>query len=571
MSCSYSHWLTGWRRIFCGFLLSLSLLTCSAETNAPEVWLNHYSLDQFAGATEEDWSRLKPGLTTTFFYLHTLWDGVIPRDFYITPEQLRKTLVTLRKRNTAIAIEGGYFDWKPYLSDANDPQSKIYAQIPYRDIQPGIGAATAATELNKMRNLIELGEAPDFLLLDGPMRRLTVPGQDQPGSIASGLSQEKAAKEVVGYMKAMRRQFPNVKFVVILNFPNWGWKGGPAYHQTPGGTPPMNWGDAHQAMESLFNELSRHQLELHAIQADFPWRYYLEKSSDPVSATVNWRARLSELEKYARRKDARFNLVLNSESGYLSAKQFSEDSLRYLDGYLANGGQPDAVLVQSWYPHPKDVLPVTETYTSGWLAGQFIDRLREFDSGKTPIAAPPPVVREFNRSEASGLCHLMEFLEPEATKEIIQKAKSRWLELPVDPPAAQAAEVLTNLRIRAATIQKKHPNWVVVYKENNQCKLKSANPTQLNSMDSKVVLEVVNLTKTSKQLTAWIDHHRHRSMKPVWIPPSGSRLIAVDLDSEELDPSSFSLNLGLPESDSAPASLTLSKTNLLPISKPSLK
>ncbi|RPJ32697.1 MAG: hypothetical protein EHM17_12610 [Verrucomicrobiaceae bacterium] len=50
---------------------------------------------------------------------------------------------------------------------------------------------------------------PDFIMLDDPMRRLTVPGQDSLGQVFTGMADDAAAaREVCAYMKTMRRQFP---------------------------------------------------------------------------------------------------------------------------------------------------------------------------------------------------------------------------------------------------------------------------------------------------------------------------------------------------------------------------
>jgi len=76
-------------------------------------------------------------------------------------------------------------------------------------LAPGIGEHTARVEIAKLRSIWQAGHPPDFIMLDDPMRRLTVPGQDSLGQVFTGMADDAAAaREVCAYMKTMRRQFP---------------------------------------------------------------------------------------------------------------------------------------------------------------------------------------------------------------------------------------------------------------------------------------------------------------------------------------------------------------------------
>ncbi len=506
-------------------------LTAENQHEGPKVWLNHYQLGTLANAQDSDWPVTREGLDTAFFAINTLWPMKRPMRLSIAPAQAAAAAANLHRKGIHIGVECGYFDHSETLRTPGDPASDVVASALPPKIVAGVGERTARVEIAKIRSWWQAGHVPDYLVLDDPMRRLTVPGQDSPGQLLQGMPDyASAAAEVAAYMRIMREKFPAVKFVVILNFPNWGWKGEPAFSMAPGRVGPMNWGDAHLAMETLFTTLDQGGQRIHAIQGDFPWRYFAEQPPDAVAATVDWPGRILQLEQYARGKGVQFNLTANSETGYVSAKAFAEDSLKYLDAYLAAGGKPDRFVVQSWYPHPEELLPESKPYTGTWLAARFIERLSEIRTG-SPVAAEPRKPRQFDRSEPEALLHLLKRLAPDEWKSLATPILETWLDRQEDPPVSLASAHLLALRAAVAKAAGGKPKATVVLRDDKAESAIGLLPLRLKPGSTQVcIVEVICSASKPELGTAWMEHSKAETMTPVWFSPGGSRLLAVDLD-----------------------------------------
>lgn len=513
-------------------LLALTgLLTAESRSEAPKVWLNHYKLGGLATAADSDWAVTRGGIDTAFFAINTLWPMDQPMKLSIPPQVAAATAEKLHKSGIKIGVECGYFDHAAILKTPQNPASNVVGSRETPSLAVGVGERVARIEIAKLRSLWQAGHPPDYLILDDPMRRLTVPGQDNVGQILQGMPDyPSAAREVTSYMKMMREKFPAVKFVVILNFPNWGWKGEPAFSMAPGRVGPMNWGDAHVAMEALFTSVKNGGQSIHAIQGDFPWRYFAEQPPDAVAATVDWPVRILELEQYAHGKGVNFHLTTNSETGYVSAKAFSEDSLKYLDAYLAVGGKPESFVVQSWYPHPENLLPEREAYTGTWLTARFIERLREIQVG-SPVAVDLRKPRPFDRSEPEALLHLLKRIDPPTWGKLAPAVLEKWLDNKEDPPASVASLQLRSLREAVASAIVGKPKATVVLRDESAQTAQGMPPLDIVRGTSKTcIVEIVCASTKSELATVWVENSTEEPMTPVWMSPGGSRLLMVNIN-----------------------------------------
>lgn len=531
--------------------LFLPGLSPAAESAPPKIWLNHFKLGTLAHASDEDWPVMREGLDTAFFGINTLWPLERPTSLSISPADAAATAARLHANGIRIGVECAYFDHRVRIVEPGNPASPVVPERGLPELVPGIGAYTARAEIAKLSSLWQAGHPPDFIVLDDPMRRLTVPGQDSMGQLFTGMADYPAAAgEVVAYMETMRQQFPEVKFVVILNFPNWGWKGQPAFLLSPGRTSPLNWGDAYDAMETLFSAVKRAGLEIHAIQGDFPWRYYNQKPVNAIAATVDWPQRILELERYARDKGVGFNLVVNSETGYLSAAAFARDTLQYLDAYLADGGRPDHFAVQSWYPHPAQLLPESDPEACAWLAARFIERLHAIHAGDPPKpSAPQPT--PLDRAEPEALLSLLEFLDPAAHGRLAPQVSERWLSHKEDPPVAVAAAELLGLREAAARASAGLPKATVVIGDQDARLANGQNPLPPPAAGSPTrwLVEVPSIASGSRLITAWVDGSDSTPMAPVWVARGMSSLLAVEVDPALVKDDAITLCLGEPGSE----------------------
>lgn len=522
-------------------------LTAEKRAEAPKVWLNHFKLGGLAAAEDSDWSVTRGGTDTAFFAINTLWPMDQPMKLSIPPQVAAATAEKLHKNGIKIGVECGYFDHAGTLKNPQDPASNVVGSREAPSLVVGVGERVARVEIAKLRSLWQAGHPPDYLILDDPMRRLTVPGQDNLGQILRGMPDyPSAAQEIAAYMRVMREKFPAVKFVIILNFPNWGWKGEPAFSMAPGRVGQMNWGDAHVAMEAMFSELKKSGQSIHAIQGDFPWRYFAEQPLDAVAATVDWPGRILQLEQYAREKGVHFHLTTNSETGYVSAQAFSEDSLKYLDAYLAVGGKPDRFVVQSWYPHPESFLPESKSYTGTWLAARFIERLREIQIG-SPVAAEVLKTRPFDRSEPEALLHLLKRIDPSEWNKLSPAVLDKWLDNKEDPPASVASLQLKSLREAVGSAVVGKPKATVVIRDGSAQAATGMPSLELVRGATKTwIIEIVCATSKSELATVWVENSTEEPMTPVWISPGGSRLLMVNVNPVRKNNGAITLCIGKP-------------------------
>jgi hypothetical protein len=518
----------------------------AGEMPPPKIWLNHFKLGSLADARDEGWPVTREGLDTAFFGINTLWPLKWPLPLSIPPETAAKTAAKLHANGIRIGVECGYFDHRARLTEPDNPASTVVPEHELPLLAPGIGEHTARVEIAKLRPIWQAGHPPDFIMLDDPMRRLTVPGQDSLGQLFTGMADyPTAAREVVAYMHTMRQQFPKVKFVTIINFPNWGWKGQPAFLVPPGRTTPLNWGDAYDAMETLFAVVTEAGLDIHAIQADFPWRYYNQKPANAIAATIDWPQRLLSLERYARVKGVGFNLVVNSETGYLSAEAFAKDTLQYLDAYLADGGRPDHFVVQSWYPHPEQLLPESEPDACAWLCARFIERLRAIHAGSPPKPSTPQPT-PLDRAEPEVLLQMLEFLDPPTHQRLAPQVNERWLNHHEDPPVALAAEELMGLRTAVSQAAAGKPRATVVIGDQELRPARGLKPLPppATGQTAKWLVEVASTASASKLLTVWVDGSTSKPMSPVWVARGMSSLLAVEVDPALVKDGAVTLCLG---------------------------
>ncbi len=360
----------------------------AAEAKRPEVWLTHYHPERLVSEHLE-WDFVRRHLYAMEFYLNAV--------AYLTPrDELAVCLKELRASGIKVAVECGHFDWRPLDLDFSKSNPRGISEKPREKLKPGVGAETAKDEIAKLTNLQAAYGPPDYLVLDGPIRRLAHPqghGHNfKPDSDVKGFERpEEVAAEIAGYMRTWQAKYPKVQFILLTNFPNWGWKGGMAYWGS--GPEGQFFGDYYVWLKGVLHYLEAQGLTPAGIRADSPYEhtkgtYNIYGTPWPVPikdpATIDWMARLLDLERFVHRQHLRFGLIVNSDKGgNTSSEAFCRRSLAYLDWYLASGGKADRYIVQSWYKYPDKEGPETEPYTMAWLVKQFIAKLQ-------PVARPQP-------------------------------------------------------------------------------------------------------------------------------------------------------------------------------------
>ncbi len=255
------------------------------------------------------------------------------------------------------------------------------------------GKKSAQVEIKNSLNWIRAGGKIDYIIFDGPIRRLLYGDiskniSDNNGVLVSGhfntnrgpFSYEEAADEILYSMAEWREVYPEIKFILGCNFPNWGWKGQQDYHKRQADG--MNWGDYWEVVKVVMNKVQSSATPFNAMIIDWPYNYAIgEKYShtpgnDPTA--IDWIARILEMEEYVKGLGLEFYLYTNTEEKE-SNVVYSESTLKYVDLYRQRGGAPDGWNVQSWYPVPTSFGPEYQQFSMSWLTNEVIKKLRNLD------------------------------------------------------------------------------------------------------------------------------------------------------------------------------------------------
>jgi hypothetical protein len=341
-----------WCAVAAVAILSASMATVRSKSAAgrrPEVWLCAGDRTSQLLEPSAEWSLVKKNISGIKLYV----DQVNSTD----PNELRKLVRLISSQRYKVAIEiGGCLDFGP-MDRTN-------------------GEWSAAHELAKIRKLYDAGGKVDYLDLDGPVRRLTHPEGRTDGKRFE--SADEAADELVDAVRAIHRVYPTIRFWHLTNFPNWGYNRDVSYHAR--GPQRQDYGDYDTVHRLVLEKLRRARLPLVGVTVDNPYDYlvgeHLSVNLKPPSQ-VNWLRRVLDYEKRCKKERLEFNLIVNSERGGMASDAlFAEETLKMVDVYLAAGGRPDRLFVQTWYPYPKAMAPESNPTTMTGLVKRTIERVR---------------------------------------------------------------------------------------------------------------------------------------------------------------------------------------------------
>lgn len=298
----------------------------------PEIWMCYRDPFGLVGEGAQ-WDFVKRHLSGIKIYIDTLQKA--------PPDKLTALARMLRRSGIQVAVEcGGTLGFAP-LDETN-------------------GEKSADIELRKINRWCRAGGKVDYLDLDGPVRRLLYP-RKKPGFT----SVDKCAAELMDYMRAVRKAHPEIRFFLLTNFPNWGYRGDVSYHAR--GPKRQDWGDYDEIVRAVLRHAKAAGLEVAGVTVDNPYEYAVGehasvKLKDP--GKVDWIKRIRAYEDFARSRGLEFNFIANSErGGQTSDRAFYERTLKMLDAYVAAGGRPTRYVIQSWYPFPKTLVPETAPHS----------------------------------------------------------------------------------------------------------------------------------------------------------------------------------------------------------------
>ncbi|MHC4717198.1 MAG: hypothetical protein ACYS5V_09530, partial [Planctomycetota bacterium] len=244
----------------------------------------------------------------------------------------------LRKHRIPLAVECGGTLGFARLDDSN-------------------GQRSARVELRAFDKVYQAGGKIDYLDMDGPVRRLLYPRSKQGFK-----SIDRCAAQLMSCMRTHLAAHPEMKFWLLTNFPNWGYRGDVSYHAR--GPKRQDWGDYDTVVRAVLDHAAKAGLRFAGVTVDNPYEYAIgeyrsARLKDPKK--VDWIKRVRAYEDFARSRGLEFNFIANSEAGgRTSGKAFHDRTLKMIDAYVAAGGKPTRYVIQSWYPHPRKLLPETD-------------------------------------------------------------------------------------------------------------------------------------------------------------------------------------------------------------------
>jgi len=287
---------------------------------------------------------------------------------------LRNLVKVCKANKIKIAIElGGLVDWR---ADDVDPRTgeSLTAEMSFSD------------EYGKIKRLTDpvseggAGGYITYLDMDGPIRRSLYPSNQEQGYHDLDSATDELA-EVLGLWRA---QFPDLEFMLLTNFPCWGWKGEPAYFSYGFSTGPLGYGDYFDALTMALQKTSAAGVTFAGVTADNPYDYAIgEAPSNQYSLIrdIDFMSRLRDLEEYVEGQGLGFNMIYNSaRAGNQSSgsnQLYHDETLAFIDEHLAYGATPLRYIIQSWYYYPTQWVPETSGYTMTQLVADVITGLRE--------------------------------------------------------------------------------------------------------------------------------------------------------------------------------------------------
>lgn len=362
--------------LICGALLAFS---CNRESHGCggdvqildntcncEVGVNHFDLIDIA-SDECGYHFLVNNINFLAFYI-----GKIHNDYSM--EEMQKLAGMVSQRDLEVIVElGGVLG--PGWGNLTDIDN---------------GKESALVEIRNSKKWITAGGTIDYIIFDGPVRRLLYGNiqknlEANNGVLVSGhfntnrgpFSFDEAADQILFSMQEWRKVYPEIGFILGCNFPNWGWKGQQDYHKRQAGG--MNWGDYWDVVQIVMNKVQSTDTRFDKVIVDWPYNYAIGERFSPTPGNdpqaIDWIGRIRELEDYLKGLGLEFYLYTNTEEQESNAV-YSEGTLKYVDLYRQRGGAPDGWNVQSWYKVPTSFGPENQQYSMSWLTNEVIKKLR---------------------------------------------------------------------------------------------------------------------------------------------------------------------------------------------------
>jgi hypothetical protein len=329
---------------------------------SPQVWMAVLPM-QVLGEKPKEWEDVQQRLDGMKFWQSQIDDTPV--------EKLRPLIQLLDGRHIDIVIENNY--WPGPVDEE-------------------IGHRGAEAEIARIDKIAKAGGKVKAIDLDDPVRRLFYP--EYPTNMEHGnMDVAWCVRQLIVYMKEVRKTYPDVDFYVLSNFPNWSYKDGPSYWGGDAKNKMANWGDYWPVLQAVVEMTKEAGVPVRGLTIDNPYDYAIGKARSPYlkdPTSVDWIARIRDAEDYVRKQGLEFNLIYNAETaggklesdkvvGNGAMEDYCKDTLAYIKLYRERGGKPDRYIIQSWYKHPiaEEVLPESKPFSFTALVKQVIEEVKK--------------------------------------------------------------------------------------------------------------------------------------------------------------------------------------------------
>ncbi|WHI52952.1 hypothetical protein P3339_09380 [Microbulbifer sp. MLAF003] len=227
-----------------------------------------------------------------------------------------------------------------------------------------------------LKRFVDLGGEIDTLIFDGPIRRVLYPS-DTP---ISPHTYQSIGNELVDTMRLWRSVVPKIKFVLLTNFSNWGWKGQPARNSK--GLPPqsLGYGNYDEALREVLGVVRGSEVDFDAVAADYNYDAFLNEGySNQVELVkdVDYKNRLIEFYHVVKDYGYQFNMIINSARGAKEGNHpYRVEVLNYIHSLIGVGVNVDSFVIQSWGSYPSLWLTENTTGTMTWTTRLALERVR---------------------------------------------------------------------------------------------------------------------------------------------------------------------------------------------------
>ena len=313
------------------------------------------------------------------------WSGILRKSSYSQWEYVRANLdgwllhINRIGRTHAARLSDADFRAMIDIMKENGIELHVETKSYYVDEGRGtdiqnIGRYDAERDISFLQRVYDEGFSVADLNLDGALFDYT----------KLGLSQEEAMANLVVYYAMVHEKWPDIRLNLLINLPNWGWKGVPAYRtDIPGNA--MYMGDAYAVYGILVDGLKNAGVPLAGVVVDNPFDYAMgirEMSGSEATGAdlvgTDWMGRILELEGMVHADGLGFSLIFNSQrGGETGGSLYTYDTVGFINRYYQRGGNPDVCIMESWYRNPKEWLPESDTTTMAGCVKASIEAVRE--------------------------------------------------------------------------------------------------------------------------------------------------------------------------------------------------